>query len=101
MKKVFFILPSSPFSCFNADGITPIDDTEKEVVLNLEWESETAPFLPQGLVYDIFDKQNPNEIGCYINDTAQENTPKAYNNIILDGNYVYVTVDYCGFEVGH
>lgn len=36
MKKVFFILPSSPFSCFNADGITPIDDTEKEVVLNLE-----------------------------------------------------------------
>lgn len=272
MKKVFFLLLSFLLSCSNDDSITPIDNTEKEVVLNLEWESETAPFLPQGLVYDILDKpyfyvaakggglfifrdsetanpnqiatvpisdlsnlhvmniyqsgnyvylslgdffggnskaglaiidvsdptspmitdiwestevisgsaivivednyaylggmnhglfifdisdpssitevkqylpdvnfpeenpgdvahpnargmaikgnhlylcydaggirviditdkQNPNEIGRYINDTAQENTPKAYNNIILDGNYAYVSVDYCGFEV--
>lgn len=50
-------------------------------------------------VIDISDKENPDEIGRYINDTAQQSTPKAYNNIILNGNYAYVAVDYCGFEV--
>lgn len=50
-------------------------------------------------VIDISDKQNPAEIGRFLNDAAQQNTPKAYNNIILNGNYAYVAVDYCGLEV--
>ena len=50
-------------------------------------------------IIDVSDKQNPNEIGRFLNDAAQQNTPKAYNNIIVNGNYAYVAVDYCGFEI--
>jgi hypothetical protein len=50
-------------------------------------------------VIDVSDKEHPNQIGRYNNDTSQENTPKAYNNIILDGNFAYLAVDYCGFEI--
>ncbi len=50
-------------------------------------------------VIDVTDKQNPNEIGRFLNDAAQENTPKAYNNVIINGNYAYVAVDYCGLEI--
>lgn len=50
-------------------------------------------------IIDISDKQNPNEIGRFINDASQENTPKAYNNIIVNGDLAYVAVDYCGLEI--
>lgn len=44
------------------------------------------------------DKQNPSEIGKYSNPVLN-GKPRAYNNIILDGDNVYITVDYCGLEV--
>lgn len=44
------------------------------------------------------DKQNPTEIGKYSNLTLN-GKPRAYNNIILDGDNVYITIDYCGLEV--
>jgi len=50
-------------------------------------------------IIDISDKQNPTEIGRFLNDASQENTPKAYNNIFINDSYAYVAVDYCGLEV--
>lgn len=44
------------------------------------------------------DKQNPSEIGKYSNPTLN-GKPRAYNNIVLDGDNVYITIDYCGLEV--
>jgi hypothetical protein len=49
-------------------------------------------------IINTADKQNPSEIGRYSNPTLN-GKPRAYNNIILDGDNVYITVDYCGLEV--
>ena len=65
--------------------------------------------VKNGIVYLCFDagglriistadKQTPTEIGRYSNPTLN-GKPRAYNNIILDGDNVYITVDYCGLEV--
>ena len=47
------------------------------------------------------DKSNPKETGRYANPATfvPFNLPRAYNNIVVDGNYAYVSVDYCGLEV--
>lgn len=52
-------------------------------------------------IIDCSNKSSPKEIGRYANPTLYIpfNLPRAYNNIILDDPYVYVTVDYCGLEV--
>ncbi|WP_299273198.1 hypothetical protein [uncultured Psychroserpens sp.] len=50
-------------------------------------------------IIDISDKEFPMEIGSFHNFAAIENTPKAYNNIIVSGNLAYCAVDYCGFEI--
>jgi len=48
-------------------------------------------------VIDVTDKSNIFEKSRYINDSF--NKQKAYNNIIINGNYAYTAVDYCGMEV--
>ena len=50
-------------------------------------------------VIDVTDKEHPDEIGKFLNDTNQNFTPKAYNNIIIQDNIAFVAVDYCGFEI--
>ena len=47
---------------------------------------------------DISDKENPREIGIYINEQALT-TQQAYNNIWINGDIAYAAVDYCGLEV--
>ena len=49
-------------------------------------------------IIDTSDKSNPVEIGRYSNPELN-GLPRAYNNIILDGDLVYIAVDYCGLEV--
>ncbi len=49
-------------------------------------------------IIDTSDKSMPVEIGRYSNPELN-GLPRAYNNIILDGNLVYIAVDYCGLEV--
>ena len=50
-------------------------------------------------IIDVTDKEFPSEISSFHNFASIENTPKAYNNIIINGNLAYCAVDYCGFEV--
>lgn len=47
---------------------------------------------------DVHNPSQPVEIGRYAN-PAMDRKPRAYNNIVLDGRFAYVTVDYVGFEV--
>jgi hypothetical protein len=49
-------------------------------------------------VLDITDENNISEIGHYSNPELDA-LPRAYNNLVKDGQYLYVTVDYCGIEV--
>lgn len=44
---------------------------------------------------------SPRETGHWCNPVMYSpfNHPKAYNNVVLDGNILYVAVDYCGMEV--
>ncbi len=49
-------------------------------------------------IINVADKQNPKEEGRFSNPELN-NKPRAYNNVIVDGSYAYVTVDYCGLEV--
>lgn len=48
-------------------------------------------------VIDVSDKSNLREISKYINNRF--NKQKAYNNILLNGDYAYVATDYCGMEI--
>ena len=50
-------------------------------------------------IIDVSNKEMPDEIENFMNLENQQFTPKAYNNLILNGNYAYVAVDYCGFEI--
>lgn len=50
-------------------------------------------------IIDVTNKEQPNEIGKFHNFEAIETTPKAYNNIIVNGNLAYCAVDYCGVEI--
>ncbi len=50
-------------------------------------------------IIDITNKEIPDEIGSFHNFESIENTPKAYNNIIINGSLAYCAVDYCGFEI--
>lgn len=47
---------------------------------------------------DVSNAQHPFEIGRYSNPSFN-GRPRAYNNIALIGNLVFVTVDYCGMEI--
>lgn len=49
-------------------------------------------------IFDVSDKSNPVETGRFSN-PVMNNKPRAYNNIVLDGHFAYVTVDYCGLEI--
>jgi len=49
-------------------------------------------------IIDVSDKTKPVEIGRYANPELN-GLPRAYNNIVLDGDLVYVAIDYCGMEV--
>lgn len=68
--------------------------------------------VKNGIVYLCFDAgglriidcnnpNSPNQIGQYANPALYIpfNLPRAYNNIVLDGNLAYIAVDYCGMEV--
>jgi len=46
----------------------------------------------------ISDKAKPYELGRYSNPVLN-NKPRAYNNIVIEGSYAYITFDYCGLEV--
>jgi hypothetical protein len=50
-------------------------------------------------IIDVSNKELPIEIAKFHNFESIENTPKAYNNIIINGNLAYCAVDYCGFEI--
>ncbi len=52
-------------------------------------------------IIDRTDKENPAQVGEYANPLTYEpiNLPRAYNNVVLNGNTAYVAVDYCGVEV--
>lgn len=52
-------------------------------------------------IIDCSNPSEPVEIGRFSNPALHVpfNLPRAYNNVVLDGNYVYVAVDYCGLEV--
>lgn len=50
-------------------------------------------------VLDVTDKQNPVEIGHYINPTLDATARPAYNNVVLVDDYAYVAVDYCGIDI--
>lgn len=49
-------------------------------------------------VLNIVNKNAPFQVAQYINNGAT-NKQQAYNNIILNGNIAYITVDYCGMEI--
>jgi hypothetical protein len=49
-------------------------------------------------IINTVDKLNPRQTGKYSN-PGMNGKPRAYNNVILDGSYVYAAVDYCGMEV--
>lgn len=66
------VVGNTMYLCFDAGGIRIIDVTNKEL---------------------------PSEIGRFHNFASIQNTPKAYNNIIINGNLAYCAVDYCGFEI--
>lgn len=46
---------------------------------------------------NVTDKTKPFEEGRYSNPELN-GKPRAYNNVIIEGSYAYVTVDYCGLE---
>lgn len=49
-------------------------------------------------ILDISDETSITEIGHYSNPELN-GLPRAYNNLVKNGQHVYVTVDYCGLEV--
>lgn len=49
-------------------------------------------------VIDVANPKKPAEIGRYAN-PAMKGRPRAYNNIVVNGSYAYVTVDYVGLEI--
>lgn len=49
-------------------------------------------------IIDVSDKENPVETGHYANPVMGDK-PQAFNNIVLNGDFAYVAVDYCGMEV--
>ncbi len=49
-------------------------------------------------IIDANNREQPVEIGRYSNPLL-DRKPRAYNNIVLDGDLAIVTVDYCGLEV--
>ena len=50
-------------------------------------------------VVDVSDKTNPIEVYKYINTTLNSQAAAAYNDIVLKGNYAFISVDYCGLEI--
>ncbi|MEZ5542320.1 MAG: hypothetical protein R3F42_09770 [Pseudomonadota bacterium] len=49
-------------------------------------------------IIDVTDPDRPRETGRYAN-PALLGKPRAYNNLVLDGDLAYVAVDYCGLEI--
>jgi hypothetical protein len=76
------------FSTPNARGMTIRNDT-----LYLCYDAGSFR------VIDVIDKENPVEVGHYINPTLDATAQPAYNNVVLVDNYAYVTVDYCGVDI--
>lgn len=48
---------------------------------------------------DISDKENPVEIGKYVNTGIEDIAQSAYNNIVIVDHYAYIPVDMCGLDV--
>lgn len=72
---------------FNARGMTILGD-----IIYLCYDAGGLRLL------NVADKVHPAEIGRYSN-PEMNGKPRAYNNIVVDGNYAYLAVDYCGMEV--
>lgn len=49
-------------------------------------------------IIDVSNKSAPKEISKYSN-TLLNNRPRAYNNVVLNYPFAYVTTDYCGLEI--
>lgn len=49
-------------------------------------------------IINTTDKLNPKQTGKFSNPVMNAK-PRAYNNVILDGMYLYAAVDYCGLEI--
>lgn len=76
------------FSTPNARGMTIRNDT-----LYLCYDAGSFR------VIDVTDKENPVEVGHYINPSLDAIAQPAYNNVVLVDNYAYVAVDYCGIDI--
>lgn len=48
---------------------------------------------------DVSDIYHPEEVKKYINSDLISKATAAYNDVVVIGNYAYVSVDYCGLEV--
>lgn len=50
-------------------------------------------------VIDVTNKQNPVEIGKFLNNSIDSVAAAYYNHVYRIGNYAYCAIDFCGFEV--
>lgn len=88
IPDINFPIPNpGPFMTPAARGLTVVDDD----LLVLCYDAGGIRII------DITNKQNPIEIGRYINLNVPDN--HAYNNVVVSDNIAFVGVDYCGVEV--
>ncbi len=79
----------------------PTPDLAKINARGMEVRNDTLFLCYDAGGFRLIDAGNKNqlsEIGRYANPLL-DNLPRAYNNLVLDGNLAYITVDYCGLEV--
>ncbi|MGV3630751.1 MAG: hypothetical protein ACO1O6_06080 [Bacteroidota bacterium] len=79
----------------------PIADTAKINARGMEVRNDTIFLCYDAGGFRIIDAANKSQLtetGRYSNPLLN-GLPRAYNNLVLDGNLAYITVDYCGVEV--
>lgn len=50
-------------------------------------------------VLNVTNKSNPLQMGAYLNTTSYGTGTPYYNHVVRIGDYAFIPVDYCGFEV--
>lgn len=50
-------------------------------------------------IIDVTNKQNPVEVGKFLNNSIDSVAAAYYNHVYRIGNYAYCAIDFCGFEV--
>ena len=90
MPDINYPISNPNADLYNARGLEVINDT---VYLC---------FDAGGLrIIDCINKTAPVQVGKYSNPALSVpfNLPRAYNNLVVDGDLVYIAVDYCGMEI--